>query len=217
MQWVTLNKTPLLRAFRLFYAMILLNVVLGGVVFMVEPLTYYTLFFSLARKLGTLAALAYSTTLWPSILQRFRVFPRTAGLGAAWRRQIGVSMFLLAWAHMMLMRTIPLGLTSPSSLFQANSQVLFGLTAWMLLFPLWLTSNDPAKHFLGKWWKRLHRATYIALVFIMLHVALAESSVLAVLVVTFAAEVASWLVWWGRPRNEPGANTTVSSPTVAGA
>ena len=47
--------------------------------------------------------------------------------------------------------------------------ITLGLTAWLLLLPLALTSNQFSMRLLRKNWKRLHRLVYIAALLVVVH------------------------------------------------
>jgi len=51
---------------------------------------------------------------------------------------------------------------------------------------------------LGKWWKRLHRLTYLAMFGIFGHVALQTSKWAVVIGVFVLLEAISWFVYWRR-------------------
>lgn len=173
---------------------------IGTLIYYIEPRTYVDIWFELGRKFGTLAALLYIVTLIPGILKRFDVLPLTRSAIKLPRRQIGITVFFLAFVHQWLVRFIPVILETGSP-FPVTVHVLMGMIALTLLFPLWLTSNDLSRQKLGTWWKRLHSLTYIAMFFILFHVALASERGLALLVlIVILAEIASWIFSRARKR-----------------
>ena len=91
------------------------------------------------------------------------------------RRQFGITMFLLAAFHGLIVSLLPRILNG--SLLKAAVFELFGIASVSLLFFLFLTSNDFSQMKLGKWWYALHRLVYIIMWLILIHVALQRISV----------------------------------------
>jgi len=167
--------------------------------------------------LGGLSLVLFCLTLLPGIITRLKIWPTVtlpvATLITPFRRNLGILMFLTAFVHMSLTTTLPflaLQLISiqslmPLSLVQQLTTVfsafppplrLFEQVAvmgWILLLPVWLTSNDFAQKKLGKWWKRVQRLTYVVIWFIMAHVALQGSFWTVVVGVVAVLEVTSWV------------------------
>jgi methionine sulfoxide reductase heme-binding subunit len=55
-----------------------------------------------------------------------------------------------------------------------HSFLLVGLTMVVLLIPLFLTANNVAQRWLGRYWKALHRLTYVIWALLFVHLALLE-------------------------------------------
>ena len=55
-----------------------------------------------------------------------------------------------------------------------HSFLLVGLTMVVLLIPLLATANNPAQRWLGRYWKQLHRLTYLIWGLLVLHLTLLE-------------------------------------------
>lgn len=171
-------------------------------------LNFFALY-DLGSKLGVTALFLYVATLLPSIITRLQWYPLVtqpfASILLPFRRHLGILMFISAWLHMSLTTTLPQLVTNG---FEPNKiQLLLfhwmGEIAWWMLFPLWLTSNDLSQRFLGKWWKRLHRLTYLAMLFIFLHVALMQEGLVFVIGGVITLEVLSWIVAQRRARLTP--------------
>jgi sulfoxide reductase heme-binding subunit YedZ len=115
------------------------------------------------------------------------------------RRHFGITMFLSALLHSGL--TVTLLAIVTGQIPVVLQPQLMGVIALSLLFPLWLTSNDLSQQRLGKGWKVLHRLTYLALIFIFLHVAMMMKWIWGVLMGTvLILELLSWLkVWLKKP------------------
>jgi sulfoxide reductase heme-binding subunit YedZ len=52
--------------------------------------------------------------------------------------------------------------------------LLAGFLIILLAIPLLATANTPAQRKLGRWWKRLHRVTYVIWVFVVIHLFLLD-------------------------------------------
>jgi sulfoxide reductase heme-binding subunit YedZ len=110
------------------------------------------------------------------------------------RRHLGIFMFLAAITHLILVSTIPKLFTySAITLDIFPQREIFGIVAMLLLFPLWLTSNDYSVVHLGKYWEWIHRLTYFALFLIFLHVALLEFSLGLIGAMVIILEIISWI------------------------
>lgn len=162
----------------------------------------------LGGKLGTFSMILFVVTLLPGIIMRLKVIPKItlpiATLITPFRRHLGILMFITAFVHMSFSSTLPylaLQLISTGKVVLPPPFRLFeqiGLIGWMLLLPVWLTSNDFSMKKLGKWWKRLQRLTYLALWLIFIHVALQKESLALILVLVGLLEIYSWVSVWRR-------------------
>jgi sulfoxide reductase heme-binding subunit YedZ len=146
-----------------------------------------SLLLDIGRKLGTLAFVFYVLTLLPSMIPRLKfpqLFPIMSIL-LPFRRQFGVLMFLLAFAHQGFTTILPnlifIDFDYSKLAPQLSAHHIAGYAAWWLLFPLWLTSNDAAIKYTGKWWKRIHKLTYVAIFAIMAHLVLVDHWMYAVI------------------------------------
>ncbi len=145
-----------------------------------------SLLLDIGRKLGTFAFVFYVLTLLPSMIRRLK-FPKLFPIMSIllpFRRQFGVLMFLVAFAHQGFTTVLPslvfIDFDYSKLAPQLSSHHIAGYAAWWLLFPLWLTSNDAAIKYTGKWWKRIHKLTYVAIFAIMAHLVLVEHWMYAV-------------------------------------
>lgn len=81
-----------------------------------------------------------------------------------WKRPLGLYAFLYATLHLATFLWLDYGLNLPriyEALFE-KWYALVGLAAFLILFPLALTSTKWAMRRLGKNWKRLHKWVYLA-------------------------------------------------------
>ncbi|PIR62009.1 MAG: hypothetical protein COY81_03845 [Candidatus Pacebacteria bacterium CG_4_10_14_0_8_um_filter_43_12] len=186
-----------------------LAVIIGWFLIYFTALTDYPsvvgIIFKYGKKLGEISLILYCLTLIPGIISRLQWLPSlTRPIGSSimiYRRHIGILMFLLAFVHMTFTTFLPY-----YALFEFNppgfppfaTHQVASLITMALLFPMWLTSNDYSQKKLGKWWKRLHRLTYLAMFGIFGHVALQTSKWAVVIGVFVLLEAISWFVYWRR-------------------
>lgn len=166
-------------------------------------------------ELGEFAILFYCSTLVPGILQRLNLFTTLRVIMMLFRRHLGIMTFLLIWLHMSWGSTLPLisfyGVSLKALSVLSVSQWL-GLSAFTLLVPLFITSNDYSVKKLGKAWKSVHKLTYVVLFLVFLHVALIESKWLLVIVPTMIAWIFSWINYFSTQFAKKQA--VVSSDTI---
>ncbi|MBR8840363.1 MAG: ferric reductase-like transmembrane domain-containing protein [Stigonema ocellatum SAG 48.90 = DSM 106950] len=124
----------------------------------------------LADILGFIALIGYIFTLLPTILRI--VFPRTKQTGIPklllkQRRLIGIMAFFLSLAHGYLLvrkRNI--------DFFDLKTYWIYsqGVSTFIILTLLTLTSNDWSIKKLKKNWKQLHQLTYVAMFLLIWHI-----------------------------------------------
>lgn len=169
-----------------------------------NPAQYSPLMSQLGARLGQLAVLLFCVTLTPGIFKRMGwMTPLTSpviSLLTLFRRHIGILMFLTAGVHQLFNSLIPNYVYFGSFLPPLPIPVfqIFGSLSWLLLLPVWLTSNDTSQRFLGKKWKTLQRLTYIAIWFIFAHVALQGETLAVVIGLVGAFELVSWAIKYQR-------------------
>jgi DMSO/TMAO reductase YedYZ heme-binding membrane subunit len=179
--------------------MVLFGALVSYVV-IIDPIRFAPLMSQAGGKLGQIAVLLFCLTLLPGIFNRLQWnTPLTApviSLLTLFRRHVGILTFLTAAVHQLFNSIIPNFIyfgsilpTLPIPTFQ-----LFGSLSWLILLPVWLTSNDTSQRLLGKKWKTLQRLTYIAIWFIFIHVSLQGKSLAIIIAITAILEVASWVV-----------------------
>ncbi len=86
------------------------------------------------------------------------------------KKPLGLYTFLYAVTHYLVFLggfDFALGLATGE--IWNSAMLLFGFASLMVMLPLALTSNVTAMRLLGKSWKVLHRLTYLAAIFIALH------------------------------------------------
>lgn len=197
-------------------AMLLISWMIVVVMTIQDPLFILSIG-QVGKLLGSLSLVLFCVTLMPGILTRLKVWTEVslpvATLITPFRRNLGILMFITAFVHMSLTTSLPfvalelsqlrtvLPLSWMGKIAYAISVLppplrLFeqvAIIGWILLLPVWLTSNNFAQKKLGKWWKRVQRLTYVAIWFIMGHVALQSSLWTVVVGAVAVLEVASWV------------------------
>lgn len=189
------NQNLIKRFFFLTYAICVFLIVLGFYLFKENPDLYIVLY-SLAGKVGTIALVLFLGALLPGIFQRFKFLPLVSASIVLFRRQIGILMFFCALVHSMYISTIPAIMSGITSLDELPPNALTGMLTIIILFPVWITSNDISQKKLGKFWKTIQRLTYFAMITIFFHVAMIEKSAAVLTITVFALEIASWVKIW---------------------
>lgn len=90
---------------------------------------------------------------------------------AKWRRPLGLYAFLYASLHFLIFLGLDYGLDFVllrEAIFEKR-YALVGFAAFLLLLPLAITSTRGWMRRLGKRWKRLHRAVYLAGILVIVH------------------------------------------------
>jgi sulfoxide reductase heme-binding subunit YedZ len=92
------------------------------------------------------------------------------------RRALGLYALMYATVHILIFINLDYGLAW-SLIIQTvieKSYIIFGITVFLMLIPLGITSFDIWKVRLGKNWKRLHQIVYFAAPIAVLHYALSK-------------------------------------------
>lgn len=190
------EKQRIWQFFLLVYIAILIMLAWGSVI-IVSDLPGLSFAYSIGVWSGRAALMIPAVVLVPGILGRFGIQIKTTRVITFYRRQLGITTFLLAFTHGMLVRNIARFVHGwyPANL--APVFELFGSLALSLMFLLFITSNDASVKRLGRWWKRLHRLVYVIVWLILFHTILQQVSVWSVMIGTVAiAETVSLLYTW---------------------
>lgn len=196
------NKSSIIRVFYILEIFLVL-MWLGGFYWYANYPESYVQQYSLGLQMGVISANLYMLTLIPGILGRFQILLPIKVVLMAFRRHLGITMFLSAFVHMAYTLTIPTVLSTPFTPAVLTTHQMFGFFAMLLLLPMWLTSNDFSVKLLGKKWQLLHRVTYIALVLIFLHVAWVTHILRFPYLALIVLEVLSWLYFWYKKSQRP--------------
>ncbi|PIS22420.1 hypothetical protein COT50_02075 [candidate division WWE3 bacterium CG08_land_8_20_14_0_20_41_10] len=127
--------------------------------------------YQLGLYFGRVSLGLYLFTLLPGICRRFKLKHQFVSLLTLYRRQVGIAMYIFAVLHALLVVSFPITLTPPK---------VFGILAFLILTPLFITSNIYAVKKLKETWKKIHQLTYLALGLIFLHTALVRWSIFSV-------------------------------------
>ncbi len=95
---------------------------------------------------------------WPALIQL--------------RRMLGLFTFFYASLHLLLFLHFYLGWV-PARIWEElveRPYITMGATAWLVMVPLAVTSNQASQRFLRQQWKRLHRGVYGVAVLVSLHI-----------------------------------------------
>ncbi len=171
-----------------------------------------SLVYEIGRHCGQAALTLLGVVVLPGILGRLKIEIKITRTITLFRRQLGITVFLLALAHYTLVRLVPI-LSGYMSLQIPYPNLFenFGAIALFLLFLLFLTSNDIGKKKLGIWWTILHRFVYLIIWVLVLHTGLQKISVWTIgIFIVGVLEIVSWVIYF--LRKKPSVPT--ASPSV---
>jgi DMSO/TMAO reductase YedYZ heme-binding membrane subunit len=141
------------------------------------------------KKAANLSLITFWITLVPGILGRMNVgsiFLPIKVILMMFRKEIGILMYLFAIAHYSWSRFLPI-FSINGNLFSITYFEVFGLIAFVLSFPLFVTSNDFSIAKLGHIWKKLHTMTYVIVWMLFLHLIARELDWKAVVTLVIAS------------------------------
>lgn len=167
------NRQKILSIFKLFYCVLVIFPI-SAFVFSRLNQSMLLFFFGLGNTLGQFALILYVVTLLPGIGDRLRIKNKILVLLKIYRREVGILMYLLALIHVTLEKLLIT--TSITELFTLLPFEIMGALSLLVLFFLFITSNTFSLIRLRLNWYRIHRLTYIGMLFIFLHVSLVKFS-----------------------------------------
>jgi len=187
------EKSIFYRSFLIVYAVILIVLVVGSVA-IVRNSPRSLWFYGVGVWSGKVAVLILALVLIPGMLGRFGIQIKVTRVITFYRRQLGITTFLLAFTHGMLVRIVARFALGWYPISRAPLFELFGTIALSFLFFLFITSNDWSVRRLGPWWKRLHWLVYVIVLFILFHTILQRVSAWSIMIGTIViAELISLL------------------------
>lgn len=215
---IVMRRNLIIRAFQIFEVMLVIAYAYAAYLVMTNYDVIALTLLEFGGLLGEVAIIFYVLTLLPGLITRLQWWPQLtqpiSGMLMPFRRHLGISMFILVFLHMGFTTTLHFFAQpdfDPSKIELLLFQQI-GVFAWWALFPLWLTSNDLSVKFMGKWWKRVHRLTYLALFLIFLHVTLIQTKWLFLIGAVGILELISWVKVWTKPK-QPASSTGSTEPS----
>ena len=182
------NKPAVLLITNVLY-LLLIGIIVATTYSIYNDQEFYNIFAENRAWFGRAALLVLLIVITPGILGRFNIQIKITRVITLYRRRLGILVFMLAFTHYHIISLPKLVGTEPNvlPLFQ-----IFGLTALVILFVMFLTSNNFSQRRLGKWWKRLHRLIYVVVLLILIHTLMQRVSIWSILAgIFFVLEVSS--------------------------
>lgn len=186
------NRSRVIFTFKIYYYLLLAFTLVGGysAYFLTDNFLF---FYNLAVWSGKIGLLFYILTVIPGIARRFTLKHKLISLLMIFRRYTGIAMFLGVLAHFIVIRGAGYLREGVINLHMPLFELL-GLTAFILVAFLFLTSNDYSVFHLKKLWNKIHQLTYIIIWLIAFHVLLQRVSVWSVLIsVAVILQIASYI------------------------
>lgn len=127
-----------------------------------------------------------------AIFYQFKILGRLVSL----RRQFGIVIFFLVFFHGLglMIHLDYLRLDSIIGLFDFSNYIFYGLIGLLLMFFLFITSNNFSVRLLKRNWKSLQRLAYVALLFSVIHVMMLKGEIggYMLLIVYFILKIMEW-------------------------
>ena len=91
---------------------------------------------------------------------------------ARYRRMLGLYAWFYATLHLLVFTQVYIGWSADTLVEELADRpyVLVGFLAWLILVPLGITSANRLRRKMGRYWKKLHRLTYLVAILGWLHV-----------------------------------------------
>lgn len=193
------QRQKVILVFKGIYLLLVLFTIIVIFFFRKGENTLITLF-TLGNKVGEASLIAYLLTLLPGMGARFGIKNNILSLLRIYRRYIGISMYLLSLVHIVLVKAI--FASTVAELLPEGTFEIMGSFSLILLFFLFITSNDISVRFLRGRWYDIQRITNIAMFFILLHISLVKISFWTVLTGIFViAQIMSFITNYQRKQN----------------
>jgi sulfoxide reductase heme-binding subunit YedZ len=192
-QFLLINKRVIIK---IWYALLIGWFLFFLVSIQLTPISFWIY---LGKKTATVALITFWITLMPGMMKRFQIagwLLPVRTLLMLYRRQLGITMYVLALTHVFWSRFLPI-LTAGGDIWRFNSFQLAGLIAIILLTPVFITSNDWSVKNLGKWWDIIHALVYVVVWILFLHVAL-QSTGWKTLITLIIASLEAFSLFWAR-------------------
>lgn len=155
-----------------------------------DPSRYATAY-TFGKRFALTSLLTLTLALTPGLLQRFSLFSRRFSLLLTHRRHLGILTYLLALSHYLLIGILPSALINTTPRLVPYTAA--GLFTLLTLTPLFLTSNDTSVRLLGRNWARLQKLVYLAMIFLLFHLALNNNPWSILIIVLLTIETLSYI------------------------
>ena len=182
------NKSTVLLITNVLY-IALIGIIIATTYSIYNDQEFYNFFAKNRAWFGRIGLLVLLIVITPGILGRFNIQIKVTRIITLYRRRLGILVFLLGFTHAHIVSLPKVAGTEPNilPLFQR-----IGITALMILFVMFLTSNNFSVRKLGKWWKRIHRLIYVVVLLILIHTLMQRVSIWSVLAgIFFVLEISS--------------------------
>lgn len=204
------NYLRIIRIFQVFYfVMLVISLAVARILFSKAAL--FPSAYLLGINSGRLALVSLTIVSLPGIARRFGLKHKLFILLSMFRRHLGITTYMFVFLHVSTTLYVPLLAGQKLNLLSRSLFELMGMGTNVILFSMFLTSNNFSTKRLGVWWKRLHRFVYLAIWLAFLHTYLQRVSIWSVLIgSTAVAEVASF-AYQAYKRHKPVSPVSPSS------
>jgi sulfoxide reductase heme-binding subunit YedZ len=117
----------------------------------------------------------------------------------AYRKWIGISVYLIACIHITLILTskaLNLSIFWNPQYWNFNTNIAWGMLTILVLTPVFITSNKYSMRLLKRNWKRLHKLVYVAFILAGIHIYVFNRDPFITLV-----PIITWFILWLWTRN----------------
>jgi len=189
-EWFARNKRLVFIVTNILY-LFLLGIILATTYSIYNDQGIYEYFAIKRAWFGRIALLVLLLVITPGILGRFGIDIKVSRIITLYRRRLGILVFVLAFTHFHII-SLPRSAGLESSMIPIFQRL--GFMALVLLFFLFVTSNNFSVKRLGKWWKRLHRFVYVVPLLLLFHTAFQRISIWSILAgIFFVLELGSFI------------------------
>jgi DMSO/TMAO reductase YedYZ heme-binding membrane subunit len=195
--WVIKRRNLIVGIFKVFFLLQTFFLFVGAWSIYKQDANWPT-FYLWGRQSGEVALVFFILASIPGIVRRFGKFNKLVSILMIFRRYIGIATYMFVLIHSSFVRFVP-WVAKVFSVFPLEWFVAIGAIAHVMLFSLFITSNDWSVNKLGPWWHKIHNLIYVIVWLIFVHVVLQSFSIWTVLIgVTALAQIASF--WYAKRR-----------------
>jgi len=190
--WVVGKRQLSIRLFWIVTIALLILIAFGYRAIVVSRGDWF-IYYEIGKKAADIAVLFLVATVIPGIARRFKISHKFIMILMLFRRQLGIATFMFALVHVSFITIFP-EIRAHVGLIATDPRNLAGWGTFILLIPLFLTSNDLSVRKLGVWWHRIHALTYGVLFVLVAHAFFAEMSWFLLACLAALIEIVSFLV-----------------------